>query len=443
MARKTWSDEWKRTEPDIVVYLPQQENGFDSVNQHFLVTTTPSGAWIAIWTQGADEGEPNQSVVCSRSTDGGATWTEPVLIDGPPAAGDRSFRAPDRRTGVWKAADTSPEEDARHAGIASWGFPLVVPQLGRIYCFYCKNEGVAEYRYDLCGVLRGRWSDDDGVTWSEEPVDLPIRRTVLDHPDPKFPINWIVFTIPYVTSQNEVIAPFTRWPSREAPRPTGAECWFLRFDNILTEPDPNKLTTTTLPDGERGLRVPTFDDPLNSFAEEPAMVELSDGRFYCVMRTAVGYVAYSVSDDRGHTWTTPAPLYRDGESELMLNPVVPCPIYKLNDGRYILLYYNNNGDAHGGHFPCGYSCFRTNRYPAFISVGRENPGSVAQPIRFGPPRIIVNSDGHAIGPGARTDDATYPSLLQDGDDRILFYPDRKHFLVGKCLTNDWLKAGEP
>ena len=443
MERQTWSDEWQRTDPDLVVYLPQEENGFDAVNQHFLVTRSSGGAWLAFWTRGADEGEPNQSEVVSRSTDRGVTWSEPLIIDGPPAAQDPDFRAPDRREGEWKTAEVSDEESRRHAGIASWGFPIIAEDLGRVYCFYNKNEGVAEYRYDLCGVLRGRYSDDDGLTWSDETFDLPIRRTVMDHPEERFPINWIVWQKPYLTARDEVIAPFTRWPSYEAPEPTGSEGWFLRFDNILAERDVGKLTTTTMPDGERGLRVPSYGDPAGSFCEEPAMAELSDGRFFCVMRTAVGYIAFSVSEDRGHTWSTPAPLFRDFDNELMLNPVVPCPIYKLNDGRYLLLYYNNNGDANGGHFPCGYECWRTNRYPAFISVGHEDPGNPHQPIRFGPPKLFVDTQGKGLGPGGRADAASYPSLVEDGDDRILFYPDRKHFLLGRYLTDEWLADCEP
>ena len=173
------------------------------------------------------------------------------------------------------------------------------------------------------------------------------------------------------------------------------------------------------------------------------MVELSDGRFYCVMRTAVGYIAYSISENRGRTWTTPAPVYRDADGELMLNPVVPSPIYKLKDGRYILLYYNNNGDANGGTFPCGYSCFRTNRYPAFISVGHEDAKDRHHPIRFGPPKVVVDTQGKGLGVGGRTDAAAYPSLLEDGGERILFYPDRKHFLLGKRLTDAWLADCEP
>jgi hypothetical protein len=310
-----------------------------------------------------------------------------------------------------------------------------------VYCFYFKCSGRADYRYDTGGILTGRYSEDDGRTWSRETFEVPVRRTAGEHPDPTIPPSWIVWQIPYLTSRGDVIAPFTCWNSRASEAGPGSEAYFLRFDNVLTEPNPSRLTTTTLPEGRRGLRFPSCVEPGFSFCEEPALVELSDGRLYCVMRTDAGYIVFVVSPDWGATWSPPAPLFRDGDGELMLNPVTPCPIWKLNDGRYLLLYCNNKGDANGGHFPCSYDCVRTNRYPAFLSVGIEDPGNPYQPIRFGPPRMILDTQGQAIGPGGRTEVGSYSSLLEDDEDRILFYPDRKHFLLGRFLTDELL--GEP
>ena len=73
-----------------------------------------------------------------------------------------------------------------------------------------------------------------------------------------------------------------------------------------------------------------------------------------------------------------------------------------------------------------------------MSVGHEDPTNPFAPIRFSPPKVFTTSDGHSLGVGGRTEVATYPSLLEDGDDRILFYPDRKHFLLGKHITDEWL-----
>lgn len=445
MVPRTWSDEWKRTNPDIVVYLPEEENSFDATNQHFLVLKSPSGAWLAFWTCGADEAESNQSVVISRSTDRGLNWSERSVIDGP-LMNDRCFRAPDQRQGAWRASGSVINEDTgkKFSGVASWGFPILAPTTNRVYCFYFKCKGTGDLSYGHYGVLTGKYSEDDGITWSE-PFEMPTQRVPGDNPDVNVPGNWIIWQIPYITSSGEVIAPFTCWNSVKSSAGIGSESYFMRFDNILTEIDPTKLTMTVLSGTHRGLRVPGCSErnPCISFCEEPAIVELSDGRFFCVMRTDAGYIAYSVSSDQCRTWSTPAPLYRDNDGEIMLNPVMPCPIWKLKDGRYLILYANNKGDANGGHFPCSYDCVRMNRYPAFLSVGHENLVSGYCPIRFGPPRAFLDTQGIGIGPGGRTEVGSYSSLLEDGDDRIVFYPDRKHFLLGKRLTNAWLADCEP
>lgn len=433
---KDYGSEWQRTDPDLVVYRPATENGYDSVNQHFLVTKSPGGAWLAFWTQGADEGEINQSVVVSRSEDRGRTWSPPTVIDGPLST-NPEYAAPDQRDVEWRAPGVSDEEGRRHAGIASWQFPIVAERYNRIYLFYWMCTGKADFRYDIGGVLLYRYSEDEGVTWSDPPFELPLHKTAGDNPDPEIPVNWIIWQIPYVTSRGEVIAPFTCWNSAQSNAAPGADSYFLRFDNVLTEKDPSRLTSTTLPQGARGLRVPSCMEPEESFCEEPAIVELSDGRLFCVMRTDAGYIAFSTSSDGGSSWTTPAPLYRE-DGRLMLNPVVPCPIWKLRDGRYLLQYCNNKGDAHGGHFPCRYACWRSNRYPAVLSVGREDLQNPACPVRFGPPKVIADPQGVPIGPAARTDAASYSSLLEDAGERILFYPDRKHFLLGKYIPDEWL-----
>ncbi|MAE63941.1 MAG: hypothetical protein CMJ18_06675 [Phycisphaeraceae bacterium] len=443
MGQIAYAEEWKRTGPDLVVYLPDSENGHDSANQHLLVVKAPGGAWLAFWTMGADEGQPNQSVVVARSTDRGRTWTAPAIVDGRATEMDPNFRAPINRDRVWRAAALSDEAAKDHAGMASWGFPVVVPEMGRVYCFYWKCTGVADFRYDISGALLCRYSDDDGVTWSDDRYEIPLQRTCGDNPDQAIPVSWIIWQTPLRTDLDEIIAPFTCWNSAHSPAGPGSESYFMRFDNILTERDPALLTTTTFPESARGLRVPSAIDPKESFCEEPALVELSDGRFYCVMRTDAGFLSFSMSNDRSRTWSPPAPVYRDHGGPLMLHPVTPAPLYRMRDGRFLLLYCNNNGDANGGHFPCRFECWRENRWPAFASIGREDEAHPARGLRFGPPKVLINTDGAPIGVAGRRDAGSYPSLLEDDNERILFYPDRKHFLLGKFLTDEWLADCDP
>ncbi|MDP6722926.1 MAG: hypothetical protein QGF59_29955, partial [Pirellulaceae bacterium] len=123
-----------------------------------------------------------------------------------------------------------------------------------------------------------------------------------------------------------------------------------------------------------------------------------------------------------------------------------CPLYRLRDGRYALIFHNNVGTANGGDGPAD---AQRNRRPAWLSIGHtiDNPGG--QPLAFGEPKVLADSDGVPVmlNPSrrlrthqsiAQTQIATYGSLFEFQNDTYWWYPDRKHFLVGK-LINRWLR----
>jgi len=404
--------------PDFVVYCPAAKSGPDAANQHLLVVPTPPGTFLAFWTQASEENAPDQRIVVARSEDRGRTWSRPMVLAGDPAG----------RKGHW----------------ASWALPFVVPYSGRVYVFWNQYAGVTDAREDTTGALAYRWSYDDGRTWSETRT-LPIRKTAISNPAPGSPANWVTYQCPIITPAGDVLVGFTRWASRKV-QPEGglfdrdSEIGFLRFDNILSETDPTKLHVTTLPDGEHGLRVPRPDKPRISVAQEPSIQPLSNNRLICVMRTRAGCIYFALSHDGAHTWDQPRPLRFAPGGEKVPHPLAPCPLYKLHDGRFVLLFFNNDGTANGGKGPTD---SRKNRRPAFIAIGREidDPD---QPIAFTPPRQLVDNGGIPDGPSNQTGIATYTSLFEY-DGRVYFwYPDRKHYLLGKVLSDELLSdAGLP
>jgi hypothetical protein len=421
MVARAWSDEWQRTDPDLTVYLPEAETGDDGDNEHFLVIEAPyDGHLLAFWTQGDSEGGDLQRVVCARSEDDGVTWRAPHVIDGPH---DDGF-------------------------IASWGFP-VVSRAGRIYCFYNKHTGVVDHGRAVTGVMKCQFSDDNASSWRDGGV-IPFGRSAKDHPEPTVPPNWIVWQKPIRDSKGRQMVGFTRHTS-EAVRPPVYGAWqhdsqseFIRFENIDEGPDPADLRLTWLPANGAAVRIPLPGRAEVSVAQEPSLALLPDGRLFCVFRTVTGRIWHSVSDDDGATWRAPEPLrYEDGGAEV-LHPISPCPIYRLNDGRYLLLYHNNDGRSGGGTWP-GDSDF--NRNQAYIAVG-EYRGEAHQPIWFSPPKLFCESNGVALGPSwnhgvnkgkaFRIEVATYTSLTEKNGQRILWYPDRKHFLLGRYITDEWL-----
>ncbi len=170
------------------------------------------------------------------------------------------------------------------------------------------------------------------------------------------------------------------------------------------------------------------------------MVLLPDGRLFTIMRTMTGFLWYSVSEDHGTTWRTPEMLrYRDG-GEGVANPIAPAPLYRLADGRYLLVFNNNNGQR--GEFDQFRKKWRKNqlnylRHPAFITVGEFRTGA-HQPIWFSRPKEILDTDGVIFGPKATASVAMYPSLTERQGVRVLWYPDRKHFLLGRYLPDTLL-----
>lgn len=413
-----YAREWRRTQPDFVVRLPQSEFSDEGDNQQLIVIPLQSGRFLATWTTATVENHDNQRVVVAHSDDGGRTWSEPLVVDG------------------------SQPGDAPGCGLASWSILIEAPRLGRVYILYNKNIGITDARADTTGVTRIRYSEDGGLTWSQQYADLrEDRRFEHDHPDQKVPINFVACFQSFLASDGVPVWGVTRWGSGSPHLfQVNSEICFWRFENLLTEPDPTKLRLSTWPflgpGGSRGLRFPKPGEPTVSVLQEPSTVTLPDGRLFCVMRTLAGHLACSIGTPDAREWSEARPLrYHDG-GDLVLNPISPAPIFDLQDGRYMLLFHNNDGTAFGASGPMDY---QRNRQPMYLSVASFDD-SVEQPLRFGSPVLLMSSDHIALGPSQRVEPCSYPSFFVHQGQRFLWYPDRKHFLLGKLITDEILSS---
>ncbi len=417
-----YTDDWKRTNPDLVLYLPPRPCGPDGDNEHLQIVFAPrSGDLLATWTTGTYESAPNSHSVFSRSQDGGRTWTVPQPIPG---------------------TNDVPTLSGR------WGTPLV-SRSGRIYFFHNKCIGLWDTSWTLNGTMGCSYSDDDGHTWKVG-SEIPFyRRPKYDHADPTVPCAWIIWQPPIRDSKGRWIAGFTRWSSlSKFPKPDqgwhfDCHCELMRFDNIDEGPDPRDLKITWLPEGEEPVGVPCPVEPEKSkgysFAEEPAIVLLPDGRLFMVMRTITGRIWYTVSDNDGASWRATEVLrYYDGGPEV-LHPKDTCPLYRLADGRYLLFFHNHDGFGYGAKGPRDMD----SRRPMFMTLGEFRPHA-HQPLAFSEPKLLYDSHGVALGPGngsiegGRTWLSLYGCLIERNGERILWYPDRKHFLLGKHISDELL-----
>jgi hypothetical protein len=407
-ALTDFSREAVRTAPDFFVYQPDCTADIrhaQASNEHLLVSPLSPDTYLAIWTQSSFEGNPDQHVVMAKSLDGGSTWSEPKTLAGPDHPGG--------------------------AGMASWGFPLI-SRSGRIYVVYSRHVGVNDVFTHTTGLMAGITSDDGGETWSSE-VTIPMPRSVWDNPDAAIPANWIVWQKPIRLADGRYFTGFTRWvsPAVRPPKPID-EWWaesavvqFMRFENVDDDPEIADLKITWLATDRDALQTPLVGHPSVPCIQEPSLVVLPDRRLFCVMRTTLGNPYYSVGSPDGRTWTRPEILRQFDDGPPLPHPLSPCPIYEINHGSYALLYHN-----HDGYFldktPSDTS---EHRRPVCLARGEFRPGA-HQPVWFSAPWFFMDNGGVPI---LRGDLALYASLTTGPGGPVLWYPDRKFFLLGKKI----------
>jgi hypothetical protein len=218
----------------------------------------------------------------------------------------------------------------------------------------------------------------------------------------------------------------------------GGAIGFMRFDNVDIGPDIQDLKITWLPLDFQVVRMPRYAHP--NGCQEPSVVLLPDGKLFVAVRTYTGHIWYSVSEDDGEHWHEPEALRYKDKGELLKNPLAPCPIYSLKDGRFLLLFHNNDCYASAKscneELPIGNSIF-SQRRPAFIAVGEFRPNA-HQPIWFSKPKQILDNDGVIVSIKATNEIATYTSFTEYKGKRILWYPDRKFYLLGKYISDEIL-----
>jgi hypothetical protein len=418
--------EWTRSKPDVVVYKPKQGDLNDGDNEHFLVFDSPKGDLLAMWTQSSVEGRGDNHIMLARSKDG-LKWSEPIKVIGP------------------SQGETAPQ--------ASWGFP-VVSRKGRIYCFYSKDAPTRDkngrtLKTNDIGVA---YSDDDGHTWKPG-ADVPWPKGQYDHPNGLSSVwNWIVWQKPIRDRKGRWLVGYSYLVSPELRKDNPPGWWvndsgvkFLRFENLDDSPDPKELRIKHLMFEGKGLTVKSGLNPALTDAEEPSLSLLPDNRLFVTMRTSTGYIWYSVSSDDGETWRTPEVLRYKDNGEPIPHPKAPCPVYPMNDGRYVLLYFNNPGKLGPYDQRAPLEEFKKVnqwshiRRPAHIALGEFRPGA-HQPIWFSQPRVLMDTDGIIVGPKKTAEIATYTSFTETKGRRVLWYPDRKYYLLGKFITDEWLQG---
>lgn len=165
------------------------------------------------------------------------------------------------------------------------------------------------------------------------------------------------------------------------------------------------------------------------------------GRIYCFYNhgRAVGdnyqtsLLRCKYSDDDGHTWRPTEPLLNRDDGAPMLNPVSPCSIFALDDGRFLLMPQNHDSHGFGGRGPRDFHA----RRPKFIAVGEFRPNA-HQPIWFSQPQLLFDTQNIGVFPFYMKWLSMYASITEHRGERILWYADRKIFGLGRYITDELL-----
>jgi len=337
------------------------------------VVITNDGNWLCLLTTaGGHEGAANSHVVSTISEDQGRTWSKLVELepsDGPPAV---------------------------------YSLP-VVARSGRVYAFYDYNGDNFQCpgRNDCVGWYVYKYSDDNGRTWSKERYRLPMRMTAVDRTntfDGKVQIFWGIGKP--ITFGDTMMFAFSKCGKYLIDRSEG---WFYRSDNILTEPDVNKIEWQLLPDGDVGLKNPAYGE----VQAEQNIVPMSDGSIYCMYRTAGDHPCHAYSRDGGHTWTMPEYATTPGGRRFKNSRACP-KVWRTESGKYLFWFHH-----HGAHK----TAYR-GRNPVWLSGGIERDGFVhwSQPeivlFDLAPENCLFDPKTGIPGEGGGM---SYPDLIeQDG-----------------------------
>jgi len=382
------------------------------------VVKTNDGAWLCVITTGSGhEGEGGQHVVSMRSTDRGKTWEKAVDVE--PAKG--------------------PE--------ASYAVMLKAPS-GRVFVFYNHNtdnirevigdkpaykDGLVK-RVDSLGHFVFKYSDDHGRSWSTLRYEIPQRDFEIDRKNAyggKIKFFWTVGKA--FAHKGAGYVPLHKVGGFGDGFFTSSEGVLLRSSNILTERDAGKITWSTLPEGEIGIRTPVGG---GTIAEEQSFSVMSDGSIFCVFRTIDGYSACTYSRDDGRSWE-PSQYMRYASGRLMKHPRAANFAWRCENGNYLYWFHN-----HGGRFIREHPQQRTiaynDRNPVWLSGGVEADSPKGKVIQWSEPEIGLYDDDPMVR-------MSYPDLVEEGGEYYLTETQkdvaRVHKMDRRLIEGLWQPAG--
>ncbi len=250
-------------------------------------------------------------------------------------------------------------------------------------------------------------------------------------------------------------AGFTRWTSF-AVRTNPTKSWisadsrveFMRFENVDDNPDVQELEISWFAANEKALAVPFPGHPEVSACQEPSDREAA-GRA-ALLRHAHGVGQPVLERERrpGRDLDAAAPPAAQGRRRAAAASALALP--DVRRGRQHRRQRPLRALHPQPRRPLTRATARPtpafHRRPIYLVPGRFQAGA-DQPVWFDEPRLFMDHDGVSLGkPGhatGRLDLALYSSFTVRQGKAVLWYPDRKFFLLGRVIGDEWFAPPSP
>ena len=337
----------------------------------------------------------------------------------------------------------------------------------RLYVLYVQNyqnvttlpNGTKLSRQDMMGGFFFKFSDDNGVTWSEKSYQIPVRKTKIDLTNDWNGSTMMLWLVDKgFQRENSAYVAFTKINKYLITPPTSA--WIIYSPNLISAKTIDEIQWKILPDDEDGIRSYTDEDVKGGcgyhgvgdnqcISSEPhiqpmgANGENESEHLYVVFRTDGGFLGAQVSHDGGNSWgnaqpsNLPMALHRiepgsaawvkdKSKPRPLKNPRGPITPRRLpqqalrNDGGnpadFLMLYYNN------GNIPVSPrigTWFHRNPYwlvPGWIAKGDGNNDNddIPTQVYWGEPEVglyVPGATGSEVSRGSG-----YPDFIIEQND---------------------------
>ena len=331
------------------------------------IARTPSGDILAVYRSQSDVKEIRG--VFSRN--GAATWEDPFVIARADGIADPSLLVTDTK---------------------------VVVHYSEILSIVDRANAVPQFRDTL---WMQQISQDNGRTWSKASrVETGKKYCTSPHKG-------------IVLRDGTLVWPFC-WTEECESQAEPTEAQMTIVSSLMKSSDAGK---TWVKGGDVRVDIPNG-------ADEPSIVELSNGDLFMLVRTTIGRHYQSISKDRGKNWSTPTP-------SILVASNTPAALYRLSwEPNRILVVWDNTLNIHPA-----------NRFPLCVAVSEDDCRTWSHA------RVLTN-------PGCQV---SYPGITSTKDGLVLVIWQqwlKKHFIYPpytnirtrlKCarFTVEWLEEGAP